>query len=515
MTESPGFLTIDRIRQAEARALANAAPGALMRQAATAVTQLADQLLQRQSGPAPVIALVGPGNNGADALLSLMMLAQSGYAGRAFALEPQSELPPDASHVHREWLGKGGLFHPLSTLPDHFPALSQRSGRRDGGLIIDGLFGIGLHKPLQGDAAAAAQLTHRLDSPVVAVDVPSGLNAATGAIVGGDRAAAVRASHTVTMIGNKAGLHTGAGKALAGQVQLASLGLDCGTPDGLLLERAWVNARLTPRGRNTHKGSYGSVGILGGAPSMPGAALLAGNGARCAGAGKVALISPGRPVFDSGSAQLMAWSVNHPDELLQQLDGLNSVVAGCGLGTGEAVRALLTTALSSPVPAVIDADGLNMIAADQQAPALRLALSDRADRWPTVLTPHPLEAARLLGQTVAQVQNDRIAAALSLAALTHCTVVLKGAGSIIAAPDGRQAINSSGGPALATGGTGDILAGVIGGLLAQGHTGWEAAAIGVWVHGRAGDQWTDQNPRATGLDTRQLLHELVSVFNTC
>lgn len=515
MTESPGFLTIDRIRQAETGALAGAPEGALMRKAALAVTRLADRLLQRQRRPAPVSALVGPGNNGADALLALMMLASRGYAVRAFASPTDRRLPPDAARVHAQWLARGGSFTALDRLPDHLPALSHRDGSHDGGLIIDGLFGIGLQRPLQGDAAAAAQLTHRLDSPVIAVDVPSGLNASTGAIVGGERAAVVCASHTVTMIANKPGLHTGTGKEVAGAVSLATLDVDPGPVDGLLIDQSWVGARLSVRKANTHKGSFGFVAILGGAATMPGASLLAGHGARAAGAGKVALISPDRAVFDAGSPQLMAWQANHPSQLAEQLKPVNTLVAGCGLGTEPLAGVLLATGLGGSVAAVLDADALNLLASPSDAPPLGRLLNERAATSPTVLTPHPLEAARLLRQTVAQVQNDRIGAALRLAAQTRCTVVLKGAGSIIAAPDGRHAINTSGGPALATGGTGDLLAGVIGGLLAQGHTAWEAAAIGTWVHGHAADRWTHEHPRATGLDANHLIGQLISVFNTC
>ena len=516
MGDNPGFLTIPSIREAERQALSELPAGTLMQRAASAVADLADQLLQRQHPNSPVSALIGPGNNGADALLALMLLARRGYAVRAYGDTPAdlSTLPEDACRVHAKWRDGGGVLSDLQQLPDQLPGLSGAS-TADGavGLVIDGMFGIGLQRPLAGRWAHAAQLTHRLACPVLAIDVPSGLHAETGAIVGGERAAAVQASHTVTMIANKAGLHTGTGAVLAGQVTLADLDVPTRAPDGLLIDRDWVLTRLKHRSPGAHKGTFGTVGILGGAPSMPGAALLAATGARASGAGKVTVLSPGHQVFDPANAQIMNWVIERLADLERYLQRIDTIVAGCGLGTDESAGMLLVRAMLAPKAAVFDADALNLVAAGPAQPDLRATLIQRTRLHPTVLTPHPLEAARLLGITTTQVQQNRIDAALTLARHYGAVTVLKGAGSIIAAPDGRWAVCASGSAALATGGTGDCLAGMIGALLAQRYTPWEAAAVVVWIHGDAGQRWSVGHPRHIGMTATDLLHHVVASFN--
>lgn len=522
MSESQGFLSIERIRLLEHQALAAARPGELMRRAAIAVTELADQLLQNQNRNTCVTGLIGPGNNGADALLALMMLARRGYQVRACAIQSQEfdqanpESNSDRAAVLSRWQAQGGILTPLSQLPDWLPALSgaQILPQTDI-LLLDGLFGIGIKRPITGQAAQIAQLTHRLDAPVIAIDAPSGLNADSGAIIGGERAAVVKASHTVTMLANKAGLHTGIGKAVSGRVSVAPLGVTYSKPEGRLIDRDWVTTRIKSRGPDTHKGSFGTVGVLGGAASMPGAALLAASGALAMGAGKVAIMSPAGELFDTGKPQLMSWSVQKPADLDRHLKSATTLVVGCGLGSNDAAHTLVSKALACDLPMVLDADGLNIVAASQHNTTLSAALVERNRPGVTVITPHPLEAARILGQTVNQIQNNRIDAALDLARRTQSTVILKGAGSVIAAPDGRWAINASGGPSLATGGTGDILAGMVGALLAQGYLPWEAAAIAAWVHGNAGDRWSDKHRRGVGLSAADLLHQIVLSFNSC
>ncbi len=509
MNESQGYYTVAHIRGIERQALSQLPPGTLMQRAAAAIADQADQMLRQMDPRARAIGLIGPGNNGGDALLALQLLARRGYATAAFALNPQRPGAADAAAVHDTWIAGGAALHPLEALPATLAAVEFDD------LLIDGLFGIGLSGPLGGAAAHIAQLTFRSSAPVLSVDVPSGINADTGAVIGGLRASAVKATCTVTMIGAKPGLHTGRGLELAGEVRLASLSLDTGLADGLRIDREWVASRLQPRRRGAHKGSFGTLAILGGAEGMRGAALLAGLAGRASGAGKVALLGPDGPVFDPGEPQLMAWTLARPADLEQRLKSASAAVIGCGLGTGLGSRTLFTRALSCDLPAVIDADGLNLIAQTDHAPLLSSSLQERAARRPTVLTPHPLEAARLLGCTVAQVESDRIASARQLAAQTNSTVLLKGAGTILAAPDGRWALIASGNPALATGGTGDILSGVVGALLAQGYSAWKAAAIAAWVHGHAADQWQAHQPRAIGLSSEALLAGIVDVFNHC
>jgi hydroxyethylthiazole kinase-like uncharacterized protein yjeF len=247
----------------------------------------------------------------------------------------------------------------------------------------------------------------------------------------------------------------------------------------VLLGPADFAALLAPRRRNTHKGTYGSVAVVGGNVGMVGAPLLAARAGLRLGAGRVYVDCIGAPEMrlDPQQPELMF-------RPLAGVDGLTSCVVGCGLGVGAQASAAVAAALSAPCPLVIDADALNLIAADE---ALAHACAARSAA--TVLTPHPLEAARLLRAASAEVQADRVGAALELARRLGATVVLKGAGSVIAAAGGRYAINPTGSPALATAGTGDVLAGMIGALLGQQVDAWQAVCAGVWLHGAAADEF--------------------------
>ncbi|MEZ5740600.1 MAG: NAD(P)H-hydrate dehydratase [Burkholderiaceae bacterium] len=497
---SSGFLFQARIRAIEREHLDADPPAPLMARAALAVADAADHLLRQMPGRTRVLAAIGPGNNGADALLCLQTLARRGYRVEAHLLHEGEPGPPEAVAVHRQWLAAGGVVAPLQSL-------HRRLGDGPAPLLIDGLFGIGLSRPLGGSAARFAALTSRLEGPVLAVDVPSGLDPDTGSVVGGPLAAAVHATHTVTMIADKPGLWTGQGRLHAGQVSLASLGLPASVPDGLRIDRQWVRARLAHRSPVAHKGTFGTVAIVGGAAGMPGAALLAAAGARASGAGKVATLGPDGAVFDPGEPQTMAWQAERPSEFDALLATTDAIAVGCGLGQGTAARGLLGQALRQAVPLCLDADALNLLAATAAQDRARILMRERADLGrPTVITPHPLEAARLLGCSARDIEQNRIGQALALATRFACVVLLKGAGSVLAAPDGRWALITSGGPALATGGTGDVLAGLVTGLLAQGHSGWEAAAVAAWIHGDAADRWTVGHPRARGLSAPALVH---------
>ncbi|MFK7963223.1 MAG: NAD(P)H-hydrate dehydratase [Burkholderiaceae bacterium] len=514
MSDSNAFLSLEKIRAVETRALAGADAGELMYRAASALAAMAESLLIAQPVQTSVTALIGPGNNGGDALLALMMLEAGGYQINACSLGQAPNEGTDAHAVWARFQAQGGTFIPIEGLPDLLPALSGGATRgRHASLLIDGMFGIGLRRPLEGGAARTAQLTHRLDSPLIAVDVPSGINCDTGAIVGGARGAAVKASHTITLIGNKPGLYTGPGRAHAGQVSVNTLGIATPAPSGLFIDQSWVATRLRKRQTNSHKGSFGSVGVLGGAPAMPGAALLAARAAQATGAGKVTIMSPVASVFDPGSPQLMSGQLERPADLDAHVARISCLVAGCGLGTDQLASSLLARALVAPIPAVIDADALNLVAGQGAKSDLRGLMLSRGQSVPTILTPHPLEAARLLGQSVAQIEDNRVTNAGRLALEWQSTVILKGAGSVIAAPDGRWAIIGSGGPALATGGSGDLLAGIAGALLAQGYPAWEAAAMAAWLHGNAADLWAREHPRQVGLNADTLLQHLIESIN--
>ena len=508
--ERGGFLSKERIRELEARALADAPGGALMSRAAAAIAAQAESLMRDLPRESPVFAAVGPGNNGGDALLALMMLVRRGYIVRAFrdTVSPGGTIgPPDARAVHERWRAAGGEFLDLADIVRHLP--DDRPA-----LLIDGLFGLGLAKPLGGAAARFADLCHRTRGPVLAVDVPSGLDPDRGSLIGGPLASAVRATHTVTMIADKPGLHTGQGPALAGEVILASLGIACPGIAGARIDRGWAQSRLAARSPAAHKGSFGTAVVVGGASNMPGAALLAAHGARAVGAGKVATLGPDGPVFSPVSPQIMAWHAERPSQFSTLMDKASALAVGCGLGGGAAARSLLGRALELERPLCLDADALNLMSAKDVAPRWRARLEERRGGPETVMTPHPLEASRLLEIETREVEHDRPAAALAIARRYEATVLLKGAGSILAAPDGRWGVVTAGSAALATGGTGDILAGMVAGLLAQGCNGWEAAGVAAVVHGQAAQSWHAAHPRGVGLALDALIERVVDTINS-
>jgi hydroxyethylthiazole kinase-like uncharacterized protein yjeF len=436
----PIYLTRD-IRRIESAA-GDSTPS-LMERAGGAATDLAAQLLSDRGKD--VLVLAGPGNNGGDARVVARLLQE-----RFFRVQ-------------------------LATTPAEIP-----QGTR-WGLVVDGLFGIGLAREVAGEHAALVDFANAQACPVLALDIPSGLDSDTGRALG----RAVRATHTITFIALKPGLLTRDGPDHCGVVSVATLGLDVAkllAPQGWVAEHAMFANLLKPRPRNFHKGQAGSVAILGGAAGMTGAALLAGRAALKLGAGRVyvGLLDRDSPGVDFGAPELM---LRHPDEALgMEIDAL---VIGPGLGQGERAETLVAAALASEIPCVLDADALNLIAASEDL--RRTCARHPAD---TLATPHPAEAARLLGVQTAKVQDDRLAAAQGLSRELGAHVVLKGAGSIIVARDGHWFVNTSGNPGMASAGMGDVLAGILGALLAQKLAGEAALVLGVHLHGCAADDYS-------------------------
>ncbi len=481
--------SVAEIRAIEQAAAAGLPPGTLMQRAGQAAAATAIELLRGHA----VLVLAGPGNNGGDALEAAANLAQAGIEVSILHLKGSAMSAPETVHAFERAQASDARF--IDALP----------AGQEWGLVIDGLFGIGLARPLAGAARALALAVNQLNCPVLALDVPSGLDADTGAVIGPD-GVAVRASCTLTFIGDKPGLHTFAGRDVAGHVLVAPLGIDVALLPAaacLLNAPALFAGHLAPRPHNTHKGSFGDVAIVGGAAGMAGAPVLAARAALFCGAGRVfvASIDPG-PAFDSV----------HPEIMFRDAAGFDitrcTLVLGPGMGSSAQAGSMLSKALAGSAPLVIDADALNLIAASAELQA-RLSARQAA----AILTPHPLEAARLLGVTAPVVQGDRLAAARELAARFGKIVVLKGSGSIIAEPGGMAVINPTGNPGLATGGTGDVLAGTCGALLAQGWPAREAALGAVWMHGAAADRLVEQGVGPIGMTAGELPAALRAVLN--
>ena len=489
--------TVAQLRAIEQSAAAALEPGALMQRAGHAAAKVALALLAGQYNRS-VLLLAGPGNNGGDALEAAANLAHTNAGVDVSVLHL-----PSGQHVSAETAT--ALERAMASQARFVDQLPER----EPGLVVDGLFGIGLGRALDGRVRDLVEALNEKGWQVLSLDVPSGLDADTGAVVGPD-GVAIRASRTLTFIGDKPGLHTGDARDYTGEVQVEGLGIEAqhmiGT-DAELSQPALFAAQLKPRRHNSHKGSYGDVAIVGGAHGMAGAAMLAARGALYVGAGRtlVAALHAG-PAFDSVQPEIM-----FRDAAAYPLDA-GTLVAGPGMGDSAQAIALLAAALSGDAALVLDADALNLIA---ESVDLEGRLSARSA--PTIMTPHPLEAARLLGVTASEVQHDRPAAARKLAGRFKSVVVLKGSGSVIASPGGAVIINPTGNPGLATAGTGDILAGICGGLLAQGWPAREAAVGAVWLHGAAADRLVKLGVGPIGLCAGELpaaaraeLNELVA-----
>ena len=467
----------------------------LMQHAGCAAADFAASLLVDRRRP--ILILAGPGNNGGDAFEVARLLRQRDFDIHLVFTGTTEGQPADASAAHQRFLDGDGKT--LEEIPTN----------ESWGLIIDGLFGIGLKRPPEGRHAelikTANRLAERDHCPLLALDCPSGLNADTGIAPG----AAIQASHTISFISGKPGLLTADGPDYCGRLRIADLALTLDTqnpPDGHLISKEDFAHLLKPRKQNTHKGSFGSSGILGGSKSMLGAALLAARAALKIGAGRVygGLLDPDAPAIDPQQPELM---LRRADTLLQTPD-LASLACGPGLGrSGEAIR-LVEQAVKCALPLVLDADALNILASDGR---LEGNLYNRVA--PAILTPHPAEAARLLETSVREIQNDRIAAARELARRYNSHIALKGCGTVIATVDGRWWINTSGNPGMASAGMGDVLTGLIAGLLAQGWPAQAALLAGVHLHGAAADQLVAEGQGPIGLVAGEVIDAARRLLN--
>jgi hydroxyethylthiazole kinase-like uncharacterized protein yjeF len=494
-------------------ALEHAAPaesGSLMARAGAVAAAHARRMLvaDPQRPGRSVLIVAGPGNNGGDAFeVAVHLKASYFHVTVVFAGDPEmgrDRLPEDARRAFDKWKAIGGS---VTTDMPH----AQRWD-----LVIDGLFGIGLTRALEGRHAAMVAAINALRErgvPVLALDIPSGINGDTGAAMG----CAVRATETISFIALKPGLLTLDGPDHCGRLHCDTLGL---APAALLaspgaLLDASVRDALAPRLRNFHKGNAGAVAVIGGAEGMLGAAFLAGRAAIKTGAGKVylGLLAPA----DHAGAGAHAFDPLQPELMLRRpadaMAAANVILAGPGMGPSGAAFSALRTALAADCPLVLDADALNLMAGST-------ALTDLAARRhaPTLLTPHPAEAARLLAVSTAEVQRDRIAAACAMADRYNSCVVLKGNGSILAAPDRtglqpRWWINATGNPGMASAGMGDALAGIAASLLAQGMPAPAALQLAVWVHGAAADALAARGDGPVGITASEVIDAARRVLN--
>ena len=434
-----------------------------MERAGAAAAELAARLASDRGKD--VLVLAGPGNNGGDARIVAERLR-----GQFFRV-CLAEKPGDLAERTR-W-----------------------------GLVIDGLFGIGLAREIEGDYARLVDYANSQACPVLALDIPSGLHSDTGRVLG----RAVRASHTITFIALKPGLLTLDGPDHCGEVSVADLGVELGQAGAWVASPELFRGALKRRPRNFHKGMAGSVAIVGGAAGMSGAALLAGRAALKLGAGRVyvGLLETTLGV-DPGAPELM---IRHADDALGL--ELEALVIGPGLGEGERAETLLAAALTSELPCVLDADALNLIAENSD---LRQACARRSAE--TLVTPHPAEAARLLAETTAAVQADRVKAARALSENLKAHVVLKGAGSILVARDGHWFVNTSGNSGMASAGMGDVLSGIFGALLAQGLSGESALVLGTHLHGAAADELARSGIGPVGMTASEVTDAARRLWNS-
>ena len=465
-------------------------PGCVLME--TAGRAVADAVVEAMAGPdgdgagGPVAVVAGAGNNGGDGHVAARVLRERGIAAELFLAAPVDAVRGDA-RLHLDVLERaGGVIHDVST-----PAGLDRlaAGLAGARVVVDALLGTGLARPVDGHLAeviARINASRASGAVVVAADLPSGLDADTGAA----RGAVVDADVTVTMAALKIGLVSSPGFVHAGEVRVAEIGI----PRALilvqavragLLERADVHAAAPRPGALDHKGRRGHVLVVAGSPGKRGAGRLAARAALRAGAGLVTLAGPGPDELDAPDPVMTAWC-DDAGALRALAAGKDAVVIGPGMVRGADGLALIDAALGLAVPVVLDADALNQLAQGRGAAGLARVAAAPA---PVVLTPHPGEAARLLDTTVAEVERDRLAAVRRLAAASRAVVVLKGARTVICdgtLADDFVAVNPTGGPSLATGGTGDVLAGALAALLAQGLPALDAARVAVWCHGEAG-----------------------------
>jgi hydroxyethylthiazole kinase-like uncharacterized protein yjeF len=472
---SHDLYTVAQVRRIDQQVIAQqfVAGYTLMQRAAVAAFTL---LQKRWPAVRSIVVLCGSGNNGGDGYLLALLAHQAGLHVDVLALGT-AKIASDAARAHSTFHVGGGTI------------ISSRENTLlpPADMYVDALFGTGLTRPPSGIAAALITQLNASDSPVLSLDIPSGVNGDTGCAQG----VAVQADVTLSFVAHKRGLFTADALDYRGELLLDTLAA-CApayaneTADACLLDMHTLDVWLAPRKKNVHKGLFGHVLAIGGDHGMAGAIRLAAEAALRCGAGLVSVATRGGhvPALNAARSELMAQGVEDAQALEHLLPRISTLALGPGLGQRAWGHALWHTALDSGKSQVVDADALNM-----------LALQPRLFSTPTVLTPHPSEAARLLECSTAEIQSDRFSAARKLAKKFNAVVVLKGAGSLICAPEGQIRICPFGNPGMAVAGMGDVLTGVIAALLAQHIPAWPAAQLGVALHALAGDAAAKQGQR--------------------
>jgi len=475
-----------QVRDLDARLIAAGTPGFELMQRAAHATWRA--IRRRWPEVSELTVLTGRGNNAGDGYLIASLAQKTGWQVRVLTVVDPAALEGDAASAHA-----------AAASVD----IQPWAGQRLTGVVVDALLGTGLEGEVREPYVSAINAINASGLPVAAVDIPSGLSADTGQSQG----VAVRADLTVTFIGLKMGLLTGDAPDLVGHLVFDDLLAD---PD--LVAQVPVAARrldasslprLAPRPRTAHKGLYGRVLVIGGDHGFGGAALLSAESALRSGAGMVTLATRVEhvPAALTRMPEIMSAGISSANQLMGLIEAANVLVVGPGLGQASWGRSLLSAATNADRPQVWDADALNQLATGQ------VTLPKNS-----VITPHPGEAARLLGISTKEVQADRAAAAHALARKFNAVCVLKGSGSLVSDPDGRLALCDHGHPAMATAGLGDVLAGLIGALMAQHMTAFDAASLAVWLHAGAGQKVGEAGRGMVASDIipaiRQLLEEL-------
>lgn len=484
------LFTAAQVRELDRRAVEQAGIPAseLMHRAGLSAWHL---LANQWPGAERILVFCGAGNNAGD---GYVLAAEARVQGRQVTLLTLSDgarLSAAAAEMRSRFLKAGGTE---TRFDGELP---------DGDLIVDALLGTGLDRPLEGKWLQAVQAVNDSGLPVFALDIPTGLNADTGVTMG----SAVHADVTLTFVGLKAGLLTGAGPECCGLLRFDDLGIPDSVyagaaPRALRLRSSSMRERHLPmRQRDAHKGDYGHVLVVGGDHGMGGAARLCAEAALRSGAGLVSVATRRDHVEPllAGLPEAMVRAVETPEDLPPLLSRATVVAVGPGLGQGVWGMALLEQILATSLPLVVDADALNLLAQSAW----------KRGTW--ILTPHPGEAARLLGCDVATVQRDRYAAVESLVQRFNGSAVLKGSGSLIAAPGEITTVCTAGNPGMAAPGMGDVLTGVIAALAAQGLALPDAARMGVYLHASAGDLAARQGER--GLMARDLMEPLRRLVN--